>query len=151
MQLPAFKPTGNTLERRKNERYLPYPVHYVNTKITPSRFAEEKWKWAEIGEILLCAKILTRPILYVAPDNRRNLAATIYLPSDSNYRVSIPVSLFVSFINIINLYYRILRLYQEFQLVITITIHCSTSNVHPTPIVINLVNNNHFEPIIRTP
>lgn len=60
---------------KKIKRDLIDPELYVHTKKAPANSAEEKWKWAAVGEILLCAKMLQRPILCVAPDLRRNLAS----------------------------------------------------------------------------
>lgn len=109
----------------KIKRDLIDPELYVHTKKAPAKSAEEKWKWAAVGEILLCAKMLQRPILCVAPDLRRNLAATIYLPSDSSFHVSVSHSLlFINFIDFFTFLYRTSLHAQGSKLLMQITIPC---------------------------
>lgn len=72
---------------QKIDKDFPNPDRYLHAKQTPAKSAAETWKWAAKGEMLLCAKMLQRPIICVAPDFKNDLSAHIYLPTDSSFRV----------------------------------------------------------------
>ena len=68
---------------------------YVATKRTPAEHAGQTWKYAGVGEFLLCSMMLQRPIICVAPASSTNpqLMATIYQPHDTPQHVRFAYSI----------------------------------------------------------
>ena len=62
---------------------------YVSTKRTPAEHAGQTWKYAGVGEFLLCSMMLKRPIICVGPasDTNPQLMATVHLPQDTSEHV----------------------------------------------------------------
>lgn len=78
-----------TLENGINHKEVDYQ-EYVKIMETPAENQSQTEKWGGIGEMILCSKVLQRPIITVSPlsTEDRRMVTTIYMPDDSSYKVN---------------------------------------------------------------